>query len=147
MHKTKPKWSFCWLCTFAEISTVDGPKYKIFVLKTVRTQALDGPQFKNENWNITYQVLSKYHSFNCGQSATWDQTVHSTKTSRNTETLGFYPSPQVRPADNPPCWPGRSAVPQFSPHSKNRFWISFSFINQNDVSPHANAPTIWAMRH
>jgi hypothetical protein len=80
-----------------------------------------GPQFKKENQNRTSRVLSKHQSFNYGRSAIWDQTVRSTKTSRNTETLCFCPSPQVRPADGPPCWPGRSTVPQFSPHSRNRF--------------------------
>jgi hypothetical protein len=125
--------------------TVRNTKYLYYGRSALRPRAVRSS--KKENQNRTSRVLSKHQSFNYGQSATWDQTVRSTKTSQNTETLCFCPSSQVRPADSLPCWPGQSAIPQFSPHSRNRFWISFSFTNQSVVSPHANAPTIWAMRH
>jgi hypothetical protein len=123
---------FCRLCTFAEICTADGPHLDPGWSTIQYICIVDGPHSglgrstgQKRKLKHNFSSSAKQQSFNYERSATWDVTVCSTKTSWNIETPRFCPSPQVRPADGPPCWLGWSAVPQFSPHSRNHIWISF----------------------
>jgi hypothetical protein len=136
------------------------------VLRTVCPSRPDGPRSiklsQNEVlltlhicWNLYYRrftpgprTIRNTKYLYCGRSVLRPRTVRNSKNKTKTELLEFCPNISPSTTDSPPPGTRRSAVQKLhETHSRNRFWISFSFTNQSVVRPHANAPTIWEMRH